>query len=266
MRKILIIALAGLAVPAFSARKDNQEKTLACRDENSDDSRRQFCEMKEQTMAATGRLQIDSRPNGGITVKGWSRNEVLVRSQVRAWAESDSDARSLASQVQVIANAGVVRADGPKHERRRNWSVTYEVFTPFKTSVTASTTNGGVKLSDLEGELEADTTNGGMSLVRLAGNVRASTTNGGVKIELDGNSWSGQGLDVSTTNGGVKVDMPANYSAMVDAATTNGSVNVDFPVTVSGRINQRQMRFSLGSGGAPMRLRTTNGGVKIGKL
>ncbi len=267
MRKaILSIVLAGLALPAGAARKDNQEKTLACREDGGNDSLEQFCEMKEQTVPASGRLQIDSQPNGGVTVKGWSRNEVLVRAQVRTWAETAADARNIAGQIQVLANAGQIRANGPRQERRLRWSVSYEVFTPFQTSVNATTTNGGVRMSDLEGEIEAVTTNGGLTLMRLAGNVKARTTNGGVKIELDGNAWQGPGLDVTTTNGGVKVDMPERYSAEVDASTHNGSVNVEFPVTVSGQINRRQMRFSLGSGGAPMRLRTTNGGVKIAKI
>lgn len=263
---ILTIALAGLALPAVAARKDNQEKTLDCRDSNHRDSKREFCEMKEQSIAPAGRLQIDGKPNGGVSVKGWSRNEILVRSQIRAWGDTDSDARNLASQVQVTANAGMIRAAGPKQERRQHWSVSFEIFVPFKTSITASTTNGGVKLSDLEGDIEVDTTNGGLSLVRLAGNVKAHTTNGGVKVELDGNTWSGQGLDVTTTNGGVKMAIPANYSAQVDAGTTNGGVNVEFPVTVSGKIDQKQMRFSLGSGGPLLRARTTNGGVHISKL
>ncbi len=139
---ILTIALAGLALPAAAARKDNQEKTLDCRDANHRDSQREFCEMKEQSIAPSGRLQIDSKPNGGVTVKGWSRNEILVRSQVRAWGDTDADARGVAGQVQVVANAGMIRATGPRQERRQHWSVSFEIFVPFKTGIAASTTNG----------------------------------------------------------------------------------------------------------------------------
>jgi hypothetical protein len=43
-----------------------------------------------------------------------------------------------------------------------------------------------------------------------------------------------------------------------------GGVRCDFPVTVQGRIG-RGLNADLGSGGAPVRLRTVNGGVSIQK-
>lgn len=260
-RTILPLTLAALAIPGFAARHDNQEKTLSCRQESD-----RFCEMKEQAMPVVGRVQVDGRPNGGVSVKGWSRNEILVRSQINARAESEAEARSIASQVQVSASAGLIKASGPRNQDKRQWSVSYEIFVPFRTGVKVETTNGGVKLADLEGDIESSTTNGGMTLERLAGNVKAHTTNGGMKIELDGNTWQGQGLDASTTNGGVKLAVPANYSAQMDTGTTNGSVKVDFPITVSGQINNKQMQFTLGSGGPVIRARTTNGGVAINRL
>ena len=44
----------------------------------------------------------------------------------------------------------------------------------------------------------------------------------------------------------------------------NGGLNIDFPVTVHGRVD-RQISADLGSGGAPIRVRTHNGGVKMSK-
>lgn len=267
MNRIFLFAatIAALAVPASAARKDNQEKQLKC-DDSRDSDRHHYCEMKEFPLAAAPRLELDSRPNGGVSVKGWSRNDVLVRAQIRTTADSDAEARNLAGQVQVLTSAGLVRAEGPKQERRQNWSVSFEVFVPFKTSVKARSVNGGVRVSDLEGEIEADCVNGGVTLARLAGNVHGRTTNGGVKVELDGNAWQGQGLDVETTNGGIKISVPESYSAQVEASTLNGGVNSEFPVTVNGRIDRRNMRFNLGSGGAPIRAKTTNGGVSIQRM
>jgi len=99
-------------------------------------------------------------------------------------------------------------------------------------------------------------------LRRIGGAVRGSTTNGGLVIELTGDRWDGETLDVSTTNGGVIMSVPENYSAHLETGTVNGSISVDFPVTVQGRIN-KELAVNLGAGGATVKAMTTNGGVRI---
>ena len=58
--------------------------------------------------------------------------------------------------------------------------------------------------------------------------------------------------------------VPDNYNARLVAGTSNGSINVDFPITVQGRIN-RDIDTNLGSGGPTIRLRTSNGSVRVEK-
>jgi DUF4097 and DUF4098 domain-containing protein YvlB len=101
-------------------------------------------------------------------------------------------------------------------------------------------------------------------LTRVGGDVRGRTTNGGVDVELEGSTWDGEGLDVETSNGGVKLAIPANYSANLETGTVNGRLNVDFPVTVQGRLD-KNINATLGSGGPPIRVRTSNGGVRISR-
>jgi len=83
-------------------------------------------------------------------------------------------------------------------------------------------------------------------------------------VELSGDHWEGDSLDVSTTNGGIVMSIPENYSAHLETGTVNGNLSVDFPVTVQGRIS-KELAVNLGSGGATVRAMTTNGGVKIRK-
>lgn len=65
-------------------------------------------------------------------------------------------------------------------------------------------------------------------------------------------------------NGGVQVTVPDGYNAQFETGTRNGGLRVDFPVTISGDI-KRHLETTLGSGGAPVRVMTTNGGVKVGR-
>jgi len=58
------------------------------------------------------------------------------------------------------------------------------------------------------------------------------------------------------------MSVPENYSANLQTGTVNGGVTVDFPVTVQGRVT-KQIALNLGSGGAPVKAMTTNGGVHL---
>lgn len=261
-RLAAFVVLAGpvLAASPAAAQQESAEEWLeSCRE---DAGRRGHCEVRESTLASTGRLSVDASPNGGIMVRGWDRNEVLVRARVRTEGGSQEEARALASEVSVIAEPGRVRSDGPRTRGRLRWSVSYEVFVPRRSGLDLSSTNGGLRVAGVEGEIELSTTNGGISLEQVAGAVRGRTTNGGVDIRLAGDRWNGSGLDLATTNGGIVLTVPENYSARLEARTVNGGMDVEVPVTVQGRIGRR-LETDLGSGGAPIRLQTTNGGVRI---
>ena len=236
-----------------------------CRNENWGSDRAGVCEVREFTMPASGGIvQVDASPNGGIKVEGGTRADILVQAKVVATAATEARAREIAKAVQVSVGGNTVQATGPRGLDREGWHVSYLVFAPTHTSVNLRTVNGGIAISDLEGDIEFRTTNGGVKLARVAGNVRGRTTNGGVNIDLEGPTWQGNGLDVQTQNGGVKLNIPSDYSARLETGTVNGRIRVDFPVTVQGRID-RDLDTTLGAGGPLIRVRTTNGGVNIGR-
>ena len=124
--------------------------------------------------------------------------------------------------------------------------------------------NGGIEIADMVGDIDFDATNGSVRLERVAGDVRGRTTNGRLRIELAGSSWEGRGLDAETTNGSVTLLVPEGYGAELEASTVNGAFEIDFPITITvrGRIG-RNLRTTLGDGGPPIRVVTTNGGVRI---
>ena len=92
--------------------------------------------------------------------------------------------------------------------------------------------------------------------------ANGSTTNGGLVVELAGDHWDGETLDVSTTNGGVVMSIPENYSAHLETGTVNGGISVDFPGAVQDR-RSKELAVNLGAGGPTVKARTTNGGVRI---
>ncbi len=100
----------------------------------------------------------------------------------------------------------------------------------------------------------------------VAGDVKGKTTNGGVSVILSGNSWKGGGLDVETKNGGVQLSIPESYAARVETRTVNGGFKSDISqlnVERSDRTRGVNLKTDLNGGGAPIRVVTTNGGVRI---
>ena len=236
-----------------------------CRTEGNwgSDDNEQHCEVRDSTMPA-GPLNVDAGQNGGIVVEGWDRNEIRVRAIVRSNAREAARARELAGQVQVQAGGGRVYATGPENMRREGWSVSYRINVPRKNDLDLHASNGGISIVDVTGNMRFDTTNGGVKLQDIGGRVNGETRNGGLNVTLSGDRWDGEGLDVETSNGGVTLSLPDNYNAELETRTVNGGLRIDFPITVQGELTGRKgLSTTLGSGGPLVRVRTTNGGVKI---
>jgi hypothetical protein len=254
-----------------------------CRQDSGDHVGARTCAVYEATWVGGGSISVDGRPNGGIEVRGWDRNEVRLRAKVVARGEDDAEARQIASEIRVQTGPSI-RAEGPRglEGRYRSWSVSYKLDVPHDTALTLESLNGGIHLQNLDGNVTFTTTNGGLHLKDMGGSVKGRTTNGGVHVELAGNEWRGDGLDLQTTNGGVHLQVPRGYNAQLEVGTTNGRVHSSLAGRSSGgddadegdedadahrgRHNrQRNVSLTLGSGGRMLRIRTTNGGVHLGQ-
>lgn len=233
----------------------------------NDNDYRRHCEVRDSTMPA-GPLTVDAGANGGITVEAWDRNEIRVRAVVTGSARTEERAREIAGVVQVQSGGGRVSASGPDRDgdRREWWSVSYRINVPRKNDLDLNARNGGITITGVSGNVRFDTTNGGVRLTDLAGRVNGSTRNGGLTVNLGGDRWDGEGIDVQTSNGGVTLAVPEGYNAQLETRTVNGGFRSDIPLTIQGELSTRRgISTQLGSGGPTVSVRTTNGGVKISR-
>lgn len=251
------------ATPAFAQRRSSSEAWSRDCDRRGDRDSERFCMTSESTMASPGgTLVVDGRRNGGISIFGSSRRDVLITARIQASARSEARAEEIARAIRIRTVDGRIFAEGPETGSREWWSVNFEVDVPARSDLDLRAANGGIEVVDVRGVLRLETTNGGIHLEGVAGDVVAETTNGGVDVRLVGERWEGKGLEAITSNGGVRVRIPDGYSAHLETGTVNGGIDIDFPVTVRGRIG-RQVTTELGQGGATIRVMTTNGGVVI---
>ena len=223
-----------------------------------------YAESRDERLPNGSTNYINPGANGSIKVHGWGSSDVLVRACIQAAGPSDSEARSLASQVTIARGAGMIEPSGPSNGDRHYWGVSYEVWVPNAANLDMKTNNGSITVAGVAGQIRFHTQNGSVHLVEVAGDVDGSTMNGSLAIDLVGSGWKGNRLRAETTNGSVRLSVPQNFSARVEASTVNGRLKVDFPVTVSGEIG-KTMSFQLGSGGPLVEAKTVNGSVTIAR-
>jgi len=264
MRRIPWMLAAALAVSGPASPADGPAlRTLADAGDWCDESRRggshdiQHCEVREAVWNASGApIAVDAQPNGGIQVTGWDRNEVRLRVKIVASGASVEEARARAAGVQIETD-GTIRAVATEGKA---WA-SFRLEVPRASLLNLTSHNGGINLESLSGTVEARTTNGGVHLERMAGKVTARTQNGGVHVDLEGDSWDGEGLDVQTSNGGVHLEVPADYNAHLLTSTVNGRIHA--PAELLQRFDGKRLETDLGRGGAPVRIETRNGGVHV---
>ena len=263
---VFLVVAALIPSTRVMAQQSDADWMESCQNDRGDWGRRDsiYCEVRTTTARPSGDVSMEGLRNGGVSVTGWDRNEIVVKTRIRAKGRSMSDAKALAGQIRTVISGSTITVDGPRRydDDDNQWSASLVASIPTRSNLRVETRNGPVSVTQVSGDLDLQTRNGPMALNDLAGNVKARTTNGPLSISLTGSKWNGSGLDARTTNGPLTISVPENYSAHLETGTTNGPVSLGFPVTVSGRIN-RDISTDLGSGGATIRATTTNGPLTL---
>jgi hypothetical protein len=269
MRSTLL--LLPLALLLTGARTVAAQDSGRCRNRDRDhDDRARFCE--ERTLgwrAQSGlALTVDASPNGGVSVTGWDKDSVAVVVRIKTQGGDDAEARDIARQIRVTNDNGTLRADGPGMRRHLSWSVSFEIMAPRRVDLSLDTQNGPLEVENVMGRLRLSAQNGPLSLQDVAGDVQARAQNGPLHVALTGTRWEGTGLDAETQNGPLVLEVPEGYNAQLETGTINGPMDIGFPIMVQGRLGmggRRRITTTLGSGGPPIRVVTTNGPAVIRK-
>jgi DUF4097 and DUF4098 domain-containing protein YvlB len=261
MKYLYLLLLFVLVIPSAVRGQDKEKNREFCQNYSNWGGKPSFNEVREMTMAKPDILTVDGKKNGGIKIVGENRSDVLVRACVQTWGDSETEVRSIAQNIKIQTDVSV-RAESSSDEK---WSVSYQILVPRNTNLKLLANNGGIGISNVEGNMDFETRNGGISVKDVAGNVKGRTKNGGVTAKLDGKSWKGTGLDLETTNGGVNLTLPENYAAKLETGTVNGGFSSDLELTVKLKEFRRGVNINtdINGGGAPVRVVTTNGGVRI---
>src|SRR3954447_11031406 len=134
--KYIAVALVTLLIGIASANTFGQDKSQVkeekisgrgefCSNNNwSSDDKVSISQLRESNVSAGGTLTVDGRQNGGISVRGEDRGDILIRACVQAWGSDENAAKALANDIH-INTSGTVRAEGPSEN---GWSVSYQIL------------------------------------------------------------------------------------------------------------------------------------------
>ena len=187
--------------------------------------------------SAGGRLSLENF-NGSVEVTGWDQNTVDISGT--KYAETPELLQAVRIEASSSGNGVDVRTSRPDH-RRGNAGATYVIRVPRRTELQSiHSSNGSIRISDIEGIAVLKTSNGSVHLSRIRGRVDAASSNGGIDVNgVDGS------MALHTSNGGVRGQ---DVRGALDARTSNGSIRFRLRETEPGQ---------------PIKAATSNGGIEL---
>jgi hypothetical protein len=250
--------------------------------------------------APAGGLLRVRNPNGRIEVIGEDRDDVLVDAAKRARAESEEEAGRLLEAIRVeheeSAESLDLEVEVPRKWNRhghvnldlrvpRNLRVQCEsvngkvAVSGMRASVGARSSNGAVIVDDVVGDvhlytannkvacsctcgtLVARSSNGKIELGEHRGSIDASTSNGLIRASVE--ELGPAGVMLATSNGRIVLDLPDDADADVDVRVDNGIIRNERELGDATRSSDGRVRGTLGRGGVPIKVRTSNGSVSL---
>jgi DUF4097 and DUF4098 domain-containing protein YvlB len=262
---------------------------------------RERAELEETLMLPAPRagLSIDNE-NGRTNVIGEDRADIALKVVRAARGESAEDAAQRASAIQVTTRESggelFVDVNVPGRFLLRG-KADLEVRAPrgtrvsvsssnglvslsgLRAAVRAHSSNGPIRVSDVVGDVEVHTSNarvhaecvcgrivarssnGKIELAEHKGSVDAATSNGAICCRID--SVGAEGVTLATSNGRITLDLPEQVDADVDIRVDNGTIRNQRDMPCAPREREGRLRCTLGRGGAPIKLRASNGSISL---
>jgi DUF4097 and DUF4098 domain-containing protein YvlB len=125
--------------------------------------------------------------------------------------------------------------------------------------------SGDIKATGIKGSVDVEAVSGDIDIldVSAARKVGAKSVSG--DITYTGVVLEGGRYEIKAHSGDVHMTIPANASFDLEANTFNGDIDTDFEIKVIGKISPREIRGTVGKGGATVILKTFSGNVDLKK-
>jgi hypothetical protein len=130
--------------------------------------------------------------------------------------------------------------------------------------------DGTINMEKVEGRLDLETMDGSITLDAKPTFLRGRTADGAIRVQVAPESAMAEDWELTTGDGSIMLTLPTSFNAELDAESGDGSVQSSHPGirteerTGSDRQERRRtLRATMGTGGKILRLRTSDGRVRI---
>lgn len=206
------------------------------------------------------RIDLDTR-NGRVTLEPDGGDGVRVSAVLRVRGNTLDDARAALDELSVVAepsdDARALRVEFrcPEHLRNRSPGADLVVHVPRPCPADVRTSNGGIHVKRMSGELRLATSNGGIVGRDIDGSVAARTSNGrvtlsGIRGQISADSSNGAiifervegACRAETSNGSIEL---IDCRGDVDLVTSNGRITADVAPAEAGTVSTRTSNGSI---------------------
>jgi hypothetical protein len=274
MRKLLLLGLllsVGFSVSACDIEAQNGKFDIDFAGGKATDTW-----SRTYTVEPGGRFELIN-VNGRITAQPTDGKDLIVEATRTVKAHTDEAARDRLAKLEIREEVGgsTVRVESrpPRMSGFGGHEIEWTVMVPTGIIVDFRTTNGGVRMNGLSGEIHARVTNGGVKGTGLViDSIEASVVNGGVEIELAAPLDSTDTVELITVNGGITFSLPSESKATIAARAVNGGVRASDELKIEKEPishefdAKRRLNGTMNGGGARVNVNTTNGGVRLSRV
>jgi len=229
--------------------------------------------------------------NGGITVKGYSGNEVIVEERIREGDDDDHDGKSekkrglkripnMSTGLTVEEEDNEVTISTSAMASGRTVNITVQV--PTNCSMKLSTINdGNIKIENVTGDVEVSNLNGSVEIDGLSGSAVVDALNEDITVAFAKVDQK-KSMSFSSMNGDIDVTFPPDVKATMRLKNDMGEIYSDFDIKMDysaskvedksrGKMGKKKismekmMTGSINGGGVDILFKNFNGDIFIRK-
>jgi len=128
-----------------------------------------------------------------------------------------------------------------------------------------NTTSGTIEATRIKGSIDAGVVSGDIVLRDISDAQTVNAKNISGNITYIGKIKAGGRYELKAHSGDVRMTVPADSAFDFEAHTFSGDIDSDFEIQVVGKISPRDIRGTVGKGGATVTLKTFSGNVDLKK-
>jgi len=216
---------------------------------------------------ATGEISLET-VNGAVEIRTWDKNEIRIEGEKSA--KTDEELKLIDLTLHTTPERVTIKVRLPK--RPGSWFGGGNIRASVRFTLTVPATahlkqieavNARIVLDGLRGTVHAETVNGPITATALGGDTHLETVNGRINASF-ATLTAAQRISMETVNGAITVTLPPEPHANLEASVVNGHIDCDFPITLSsGRLRGKNLKGTIGHGGATIELEAVNGSLAL---